>query len=816
MTNRSRSIPIRLALLLAAAPLLAARPAMATAYTSNQPGNWSSASVWTPNGVPGAGDTVVVKHAIAVDSNRTIGASLQGCPQGNATFQPNGGSTPTTFLSGTYRAYYTIQQGTTYNAATETSIGFQSELSCGLTNGQNAQVTFPSSPPAGCSYNLYLSNQNGAANTEQLYCSGITGSTVGLVNNQWGNTDSSGNATGGSTAYSGANFPSFVSKCAVAVTTNASASLALNSGVTLTVRGDLQLSGSIAAQGLVLSSGSTLLMDPSLATSRSQAQYFGYCLGSAIACNGANGSRVTVKTNRPNGDEANAVFQAVANGQTGFQTIAYTDFLDLGVNGGTVAANTLGVPYSDSAASTSKPWSCTNSTFTRTNLYTNFSNASWDSNYTLSNCTFSSSIGPTFAGQTQCFWVNFPGNATSGTRTISGCSFDQGVWGNKPNSLQISGNYFGNNLNAAAGGFWTSCDSNFIHLNNQDIWMQGPSTNNFFFYDHPSGTSDQIIAYDTGAGEPATWNVTGNLYYHNGSNLGGEFLNISASAPTSAVTLNVGYNIGLPNGANGKASGALIASGNNGSNLTINVYHNTVAAEGAEAISYGLSQTVLESPSRWALVKANLCFGTAAQNGLKAFDAQAGNGTQNLLPPSVCDYNAGYQLAAGTGTNAGNGYQGNYSATPGTHDLTLSAGPGFADSTRSLATWSSLQGGAGTDASALSLLQANPALITQATTGLLPWIRAGFTPTNPSLMAASYPGDPSTSDAAGNPWPGGSPGLGAMAVAGGAPSGVLTGGAQGGKKGGIRSGGRNFLSDDWPVEWGLIRRRPRPLDPEAN
>lgn len=46
-----------------------------TAYVSNSSGNWSTPTVWTPNGTPGNGDTVSIGHAIAVDSNRTIGNS---------------------------------------------------------------------------------------------------------------------------------------------------------------------------------------------------------------------------------------------------------------------------------------------------------------------------------------------------------------------------------------------------------------------------------------------------------------------------------------------------------------------------------------------------------------------------------------------------------------------------------------------------------------------------------------------------------------------------------------------------------------------
>ena len=43
------------------------------AYTSNQAGAWGTAAVWTPNGVPGDGDTITILHAITDNADRTIG-----------------------------------------------------------------------------------------------------------------------------------------------------------------------------------------------------------------------------------------------------------------------------------------------------------------------------------------------------------------------------------------------------------------------------------------------------------------------------------------------------------------------------------------------------------------------------------------------------------------------------------------------------------------------------------------------------------------------------------------------------------------------
>ena len=46
---------------------------------------------------------------------------------------------------------------------------------------------------------------------------------------------------------------------------------------------------------------------------------------------------------------------------------------------------------------------------------------------------------------------------------------------------------------------------------------------------------------------------------------------------------------------------------------------------------------------------------------------------------------------------------------------------------------------------------------------MINWVKNGYRPTNPLYNGASYPGDPSTVDSAGNAWPAAGPTIGAMA-----------------------------------------------------
>jgi hypothetical protein len=115
---------------------------------------------------------------------------------------------------------------------------------------------------------------------------------------------------------------------------------------------------------------------------------------------------------------------------------------------------------------------------------------------------------------------------------------------------------------------------------------------------------------------------------------------------------------------------------------------------------------------------------------------------------------------------AGNGYQCHFSGGfAGQHDVN-NQNPGFVNSAANFGSWVLAQGQAlSTDSYAtkctkgIAYLSANPAVVP----AMLAWVRSGFAPTNSVYEAASYPGDTSSADASGNSWPGGAPGIGAMA-----------------------------------------------------
>ncbi|MEO6807852.1 MAG: fibronectin type III domain-containing protein [Isosphaeraceae bacterium] len=114
------------------------------------------------------------------------------------------------------------------------------------------------------------------------------------------------------------------------------------------------------------------------------------------------------------------------------------------------------------------------------------------------------------------------------------------------------------------------------------------------------------------------------------------------------------------------------------------------------------------------------------------------NGTLDVVMAGMADYNGDWGLKSG---NAGTGYAGNFSVTPGIHDV--SGDPGFVNQDASPLTWAAANS---YTASVNPLTQlddflaaiwADPARIK---TSVLPYLRAAMTTTNANLATAAHDG----------------------------------------------------------------------------
>jgi hypothetical protein len=338
----------------------------------------------------------------------------------------------------------------------------------------------------------------------------------------------------------------------------------------------------------------------------------------------------------------------------------------------------------------------------------------------------------------------------------------------------------------------------------------GPITNNFLLM------STNALSYVLIASDSGDCTISGNVIQSaETSGDWGYSIIATGEEGSGAHTLTVSFNIVLP-AFGGGFTGCLVTNFNNASlgfNVGLNVLHNTVfygpstgiTPIGTPAFVAGMTADGTPLTMRAdeiSTFKSNLIARTGAAPGGGTIDVAAVQAFYNKNPvndamrASNCDYNAytaldttpsGWWTGGGSGDNiSGSGGEINTvynspmtlaSGAPGSHDVKLgqvsslsTAGPRFVDPTRGLLQWDSVMGGPGTLAHALQSLKAqydptNPNYIAGYTNAaLVAWIKAGWRPQNGLLENASYPGDPSTVDAAGNPWPGGGPGIGAMAA----------------------------------------------------
>jgi hypothetical protein len=211
-----------------------------TTYTSSTPGNWSTATNWTPNGVPGAGDRVIITSGapITVDANpTTIGDSpAPGTPvvtinngatltintgvsltvrgdiqfTGNAQLINNAGSGyvfDSSFASPTSTNYGAII-GSTHNAAPVWILNGTSNSRCSVTSntaGGNGYITDASFLQAGLVQATYTDFTNiGTTTVPFINTSPTTSSTFSLAHctvNKCGRIDGTYNV-GATATYS--------------------------------------------------------------------------------------------------------------------------------------------------------------------------------------------------------------------------------------------------------------------------------------------------------------------------------------------------------------------------------------------------------------------------------------------------------------------------------------------------------------------------------------------------------------------------------------------------------------------------------------
>jgi hypothetical protein len=545
--------------------------------------------------------------------------------------------------------------------------------------------------------------------------------------------------------------------------------LTVNSSVSLTVSGDINHT---ADSPVTLASGSTLSFKPPSGQTCVWNQTSN--TNSAITCNGTLGSHVTVKTDLSLGG-LNTTSTVGAFRNQGLVTATYTDFSNFGT--ATVFGLITQIDYNNNAVS-----SITNCTFTGCNYsYVSSANNSQDGNFTFQFNIFSSSVGITVNGLAGCCAsFAFGNNRTAAVRLVDSCSFDTNIGNGSLRQCTMSNNYFGGQIQHLSGTAWPSdsyWSTNFLTSNATSIiTLYGPIKNSYFF--HSAASNPHYLSIDSTV---TAGTLTGLIFECSATSADGDciFPPTSGGGSTLSVTLCIGIPTG---GGTGSTCGNIVSALSN-SAVAITVEHCTFASHGADGGLIGITETTAAYTGEVASCRGNIvwdltagethsCAVSRKGSATNATDAVTLAGYNGFLNPASSPASGNNQCFYNTSTSQTGviGYGGIKSSVNhtfpntaiGTGDIT--ADPQFFDNTRCLAKWGGTVAGGGvaTNAAALATLAANPALIGQATTGLLAWVRAGYVPQNQSYQTASYPGDTSTVDAAGTTWSGGSPGIGAM------------------------------------------------------
>ena len=577
---------------------------------------------------------------------------------------------------------------------------------------------------------------------------------------------------------------------AVALTINSSATLAaalvIGNGATLTLAGPLFQNGNKTSPfhpaSVTMGSGSSLIFKPI------SGQYYTWNLeGSCpLVCNGTGAAHCTVTTDLSLGglptlsiNPSQGLVGQGAECNGGLVTAANTDFSNFGQTGVTQVGI---VTYLNNTYSTiNTTVSITNCTFNAV-LYwwlaESLSAGIWTGTYTLGPATFTNSPTITFNSQV-CGTFFSPGTigATS-VASITQCAFDSMVNLDGAIYTAITQCVFAGGMNNTSTVFWPT-DAYF----NYNLTVVAP------------GVTINMFGPVRDCYSVSTTNISHWLCNFSGTVTGCVFEQVAGSAsdtycvrPFTNDAVSVLKCFKLP-GLVG--IGHMIQQSADGVQITMEhcmTWNSGSGSASGSGISLGAITPL--SAGMVASCRANIMYATSSSASY-IIDESAGfpyvldvvtvagyNGFTN--PTSGTNkYNAGahsasvvgYAFLEVTNTTAFAVQGGGAGNTQIQSGFDFTADPGFFDSTRDIIAYANrIRGQANTWAAALAWFQANPWDLT----GMIPWVRAGFTPTNIAYQAASYPGDTSTTDANGTAWSGGSPGVGPMSYVANFPLSVFS------------------------------------------
>jgi hypothetical protein len=504
----------------------------------------------------------------------------------------------------------------------------------------------------------------------------------------------------------------------VSVGTAAGATLTIADGVVFTVRGDILYGGNATRKDLTVGTslgGAFIEFDGSVNT---VAYHLKFNTGNAqltrLKVTGASGNRSGVRSNAggPNAKISNNAFTIGAQ-----VNASYGHFLRLGTSSVDWLANSMSSASAEVTLTNCLIEACGNTNVIPSNAGAtiNWQNTTWKD--TVGTYTWSTTTAATAP--------------TTGTRQMLGCVHDKKCRIYAAIGMTLTGNVF------AGATEWGGTVANLPTLFSDNMVYGDGTVTGALVTAPPGSTFDGNYIYNAYTTDPhyiaangatsgsATTTITDNIF--DGGDNDGNGVLIGAGAGTT--TVNVERTI-ITVSASGAAANLIhhYASGST-TNTTVNVLHNTVHANGD-----GGGVNVVNNNARFGEIKNNIFWDTSARNYKITSTSGATNASDVQITPANANYNCGYNLSAGSALK---GYNLTFSTAPGANDV--DEDPGFSAPTRTMVTWDTALGGAGTAANAIAefkLLNDSTYDPAYSIAALKAYIQAGFTPSNVNLLAA--------------------------------------------------------------------------------
>jgi hypothetical protein len=720
--------------------------------TSSQTGNTSNSPFAFGTAV-NTGDQLIVStgHTVTRDAALDLGTSPPQTPITIPTISLTTATTTTSLPTGIYLIRYVY-----VDAGGNESHPFISISTGTITNGSSKpRITLPALPSGISSISLYATAAGGAAGTETLYASGITGTTYDMLSASW---------TNGTTSQAAA--APVPNKAALQI--NGGGAWVEGHASTLTCRGDLFVGATGGVSSYTGNAGGTLEFDPSSATSPANAAYrlvwgnynnFGSNFSKILTSGTSSGSRYTIQTKSGSNGKAYITPGILAFG-VGVDT-AYLDvsWLDL-TRVGTSSVNAM-VTAPSSIAMTFKyqggRWD-TCGTLSPGNPPTN-------STVRIRNITTVSTVG--LVAAVLCP-LNLSGTSAigSGERHIGGCCFDERVLFTAQRDYTVGeivegdgwGNVFYKGCSIIGSAAAAMSRGNLMRLpttSDEQPIMSATTALNYYLCDTAT-----LNPHFLGGGFAATTHAIDRCAFeYTGADDNGDcILHLLA-----AVTYNLTNNVVTLNGNGDGASGTLLTMGADLASQTVNLLHNTVpsALQAGAQVGEGSPQP---HAGMLGAFKSNLIYRIPGATGPTTntlgprklsnsggySDATMGASGLDIVASTDADYNCGAGVSDNTGTYGVNGYFLRESSPCGSHDVALAdaAAVGFIDYTRRLAEWDVSLGGSGTraqkNAHALAeLMKRNDAAgynTAYTVSALRTYVFGGVAPTNSALRNAGSDG----------------------------------------------------------------------------